>query len=335
MDLLPNDEQRQIEDMAEKFVSDRFPLERLVKAAATQDAAAWKEMAGLGLFGIGTPESAGGAGLGITEEILVARALGRQLVSPSALASGRAAGLAAQADKSELAAALVAGERRAIFLLRDDSLPENCLAIDAAEGDLGLSLAPDGLWLYEIRTLGQAVDCLDESIRLFPCLLGTEIAREIGNSGAAALGATLVLAASLVGLAEQAYSLAVAHAGERRQFGQPIGAFQAVKHSCANMKVSAEIAWWQVVMAAITTLKGGVETVPAAASASFLARRAAIENASAAIQVFGGMGFTADSHPHRLLKRARLVGRLAGDPRSELETVAAGGGLGHKAETAA
>lgn len=94
--------------------------------------------------------------------------------------------------------------------------------------------------------------------------------------------------------------MAVQHAGEREQFGSPIGSFQAVKHLCAGMLVRAELARCAVYAAAVTA--DPVEI----AGAKLLADDAAVRNARDCLQVHGGMGFTWEADVHLHLKRAWL-----------------------------
>ena len=92
---------------------------------------------------------------------------------------------------------------------------------------------------------------------------------------------------------------------EREQFGVPIGSFQAVKHLLADMyvrTVCAQSATYAA--AAVLDDPGDDDPARVAASAKLLAADAAIENASTAVQVLGGMGFTWDMLPNYLLKRA-------------------------------
>ena len=81
----------------------------------------------------------------------------------------------------------------------------------------------------------------------------------------------------------------------------PIGSFQAVKHLLADMYVRHVLAQTEAYAAAAT---GEDRT---AAAARLLAAEAAIDNASAAIQVLCGMGFTWEMLPHYLLKRAWVL----------------------------
>jgi len=122
--------------------------------------------------------------------------------------------------------------------------------------------------------------------------------------------ALLAVAADSVGVGSQALTMAVAWAGERQQFGRPIGSFQAISHRCADMLVALEGARSQV----LTAAEGGEPdyVVDLAAAEAFDAAVAATE---AAVQIHGGIGFTWEHPAHLLLRRAQanavLVGRAA------------------------
>src|SRR3546814_4846563 len=64
--------------------------------------------------------------------------------------------------------------------------------------------------------------------------------------------AQLLVSAYLTGLAEAALDDSVGYAKVREQFQQPIGAFQAVKHRCADMLTRASVAWNSTIFAALT-----------------------------------------------------------------------------------
>ncbi|MGJ3627927.1 acyl-CoA dehydrogenase family protein [Sphingomonas sp. MMS24-JH45] len=89
VDLLPTDEQQMIEDSLGGMLGQRLPIERLRELqthAGAAEGRIWGELAELGLFGLGLPEDAGGAGMGLPEEVIAARACGRNLVSTRVLA---------------------------------------------------------------------------------------------------------------------------------------------------------------------------------------------------------------------------------------------------------
>jgi alkylation response protein AidB-like acyl-CoA dehydrogenase len=134
-------------------------------------------------------------------------------------------------------------------------------------------------------------------------------------------GAVLV-AAQLAGMAAATSDLAVAYAKERHQFDKPIGAFQAVKHICADTRVRAEIARAAVDAAAVTyDDPGGGDVDRAVAAAKLVAGEAAVANARACVQVHGGMGFTWEVDAHLYLKRAWVLDRLFGTAESHAETL--------------
>lgn len=128
--------------------------------------------------------------------------------------------------------------------------------------------------------------------------------------------AVLLTAAEQLGTAMRVCELAVQHAGAREQFGQPIGAFQAVKHLCAQMLVRAETARAAVYAAAVTADPVDV------AAARLLADDAAERGARDCLQVHGGMGFTWECEVQLHLKRAWVRARRAGGGAESEELLA-------------
>src|SRR4030095_11404444 len=87
---------------------------------------------------------------------------------------------------------------------------------------------------------------------------------------------------------------------------------QAVKHHCANMALSSRLACDQVSFAAVAVDDRRNDASMQVESEFFIAGSAAIDNAGKNIQVHGGIGFSDEADPHRLLKRARLQVDIAG-----------------------
>ena len=121
--------------------------------------------------------------------------------------------------------------------------------------------------------------------------------------------AVLAVAADSIGVGSRALAMAVDWAGERHQFGRPIGSFQAISHRCADMLVALEGARSQVLAAAEVDVEAGYLVDLAAAAAL----DAGVFATEAALQIHGGVGFTWEHPIHLLLRRARanavLVGR--------------------------
>jgi alkylation response protein AidB-like acyl-CoA dehydrogenase len=99
----------------------------------------------------------------------------------------------------------------------------------------------------------------------------------------------------------------VSYAGQREQFGAPIGSFQAVKHHCADMAVAVEAGratLWAAALALDTT--AGAERTWAASAAAAYAKSAAARVAGNALQVHGGIGFTWEHDLHLFLRRIKV-----------------------------
>ncbi len=321
IDLLPDDAQQAIWDSAEAVLAAEAPLARL-HGPDPRDTDLLRRTASLGWLGLGLPEADGGVGYGLAEEALIFRAAGRHLVSPTLLGSVLAARIASRAGDAALAGALLDGQRRAAILVplagaRVASDPEGVFhRLDSQPGDLGVAWGPQGAALFEAAGAAAPVAGIDDTLVLER--VGLDGARPLYWLAAAdediAGRATVLGAASLTGIAEAARDMAVAYAKVREQFGQPIGAFQAIKHACADMAVRCEAAWSLTVFAALA--QGRPDAAFQAHAAWIIADQAASLNAARNIQTHGGMGFTAECDAQLLVKRARVLSALGGGARS-------------------
>jgi short-chain 2-methylacyl-CoA dehydrogenase len=131
---------------------------------------------------------------------------------------------------------------------------------------------------------------------------GYKIAIETLNQGRIGIGA------QMAGLAKAALDHAIAYARQRKQFGKPIGEFQAVQLELAEMAVDVEAARLMVYNAA--RLKdAGHSYLMEAAMCKYFASQVAERVASRAIEVLGGVGFTKD-YPVEKLYRDAKIGRI-------------------------
>lgn len=121
----------------------------------------------------------------------------------------------------------------------------------------------------------------------------------------------LISAADLLGSAQAALDATVAYASQRVQFDRPIGAFQAVKHMCADMAVELDIARANVMYAALVASELS-EFEVAAPLAKAAATDTALFCAESALQVHGGIGFTWDIDIHRHFRRAKSGALMMG-----------------------
>ncbi|MFB7518124.1 acyl-CoA dehydrogenase family protein [Streptomyces sp. NPDC056144] len=287
MDFRLTEDQHALRRGVRELLDRRFDRDALRAAvdAGGLDRELWRELGAAGFFALRLPEEEGGVGLGLPEAVLLFEEAGRALLPGPLVATHVAAGV-------------VPG---------------------AAEGAVVVTEAAEGLvpWLDAADVvLGDA----DGAVPVRSVDPLTPLHR-VADGGPAdlesTLAAVLLTAAEQVGSAGRTTEMAVAYAREREQFGQAIGAFQAVKHLCAGMLVRTELARAAVRAASVTGAPAEV------AGAKLLADEAATGNARDCLQVFGGMGFTWEADVHLHLKRAwvRAESRLPA-ARAE-ETVAA------------
>lgn len=134
--------------------------------------------------------------------------------------------------------------------------------------------------------------------------------------------ATLALAAEMVGGMEWLLDVSVEYAKTRKQFGKPIGQFQAVQHHCANMLLMTESARSAVYYAAWVMGNNPKEAPLAVSMAKAYASDAYREAGNLGIQVHGGIGFTWDENLHFYYKRAKASELMFGDATYHRERIA-------------
>ncbi len=118
-------------------------------------------------------------------------------------------------------------------------------------------------------------------------------------------GTRLTVAAMCVGRARRAFDLALAHAAERQQFGQPIGRFQGVSFKLADMVTEIDAADW-LTLAAAWRLDRELGAEREIASAKLYATEMLARVTDEAVQVFGGMGLMSDLPLARFWRDARV-----------------------------
>ncbi|MFD8107986.1 acyl-CoA dehydrogenase [Streptomyces microflavus] len=302
----------------------------------------WEALAGQGLTGIHLPEEYGGGDGGLLDLAVVLEEAAHASLPGPCLATvlvGAVVRRAAGPGTGDLIRDLASGDRTAALALtpgtltatpapgghRLDGTAPPVLSAEAADLLLLPAVAPDGeRWFLvdagaegltvrphrsvdptrptaEVRA--EAVHVPDQRVLPLDPALDPDLVRDL---------AAVLLAADACGTAARSLDTAVSHAAVREQFGRPIGAFQAVKHLCADMLVRLEQAralTWDAARAADE--RPEVRGLTAALAAA-TAPEAAYSCAKDAIQILGGIGFTWEHDAHLQLRRAVLARQLLG-----------------------
>ena len=200
--------------------------------------------------------------------------------------------------------------------------------IDGTTADLVLvvarTVAGPSLFAVDRDTAGLAaepMETLDATRAMARLTFDAVPATLVGSDGAGGRTmakvldvASVALAAEQSGGARRCLELSTEHARTRHQFGRPIGAFQAVKHKCADMLVQVELAEAASREAARLADEGSPEFPVAAAVAHACCSRAYMFAAMENIQVHGGIGFTWEHPAHLYFRRAKSSQLLFGGP---------------------
>jgi alkylation response protein AidB-like acyl-CoA dehydrogenase len=230
---------------------------------------------------------------------------------------------AGQGDAGKARAILEGGARVGLAIAAAKA--GDCYLLAAQQADLLLIVDKGRLALVPAADAADRVtrDPLDGTVDLQRAVLrpGEAAAARLTEAGYDRF--LVLLAAYQLGIAEAALRVAVEYSKLREQFGRPIGAFQSIKHLCADARMRNEAAQFQTIYAGLASHDGHDDARAQALSALIVAEQAAILNAEAAIQIHGGMGFTDECTAHLFLKRARLMSRLGGGQADLLDKLAA------------
>jgi alkylation response protein AidB-like acyl-CoA dehydrogenase len=310
MEFRFSEDQLRLRDHVRDYLAKAHPPERLraLDAAGGRDNAIWSGLVELGLPGLLVPESNGGLGLTLLEATLISVELGRANVSEPL------------ADTAFVAAPWCVRKGAKSYLE------------GIASGDVTLALTHDiNPWVADLDT-AKGVIAHEEILLTRPApkrLNSVDPLRRLFASGELDGGddpilldlAALTSAAQLVGAAERMLEMAADYAKTREQFGQPIGAFQAIKHHLANVALAIEFAR-PLLWRAAYTLEQGQGLAPLHVSvAKVAAGDAALLAAETAIQVHGAMGYTYEVDLHYWMKRAWALIGAWGDRTFHLKRV--------------
>jgi len=353
MDFGLSPEQDLLQDTVRSFVRAECPVSRIreVYEAGADDPALWKGLAQLGCAGLALPEEAGGAGLEWLEVALVAEVLGAAAV-PGPFLGHALAGLAirlagSDAQRARWLPALASGEAVGTVALGEAGerwLPDgwrarlesgrlhgakSCVPHGASADVVVVGTAGGGLALVEGGAAGvraRAVDAVDRTRPVAALEFEAAPADALPGGAAAAprlLDAGLVLlAADAFGAAWRMIELTRDYVLARKQFGQPLAQFQAVKHQLANLVTDTEpcrALWW---FAAHAFDHRPDEAPRAATLAKAHGTDVAMDVGRAAFELHGGIGFTWECDLQFWFKRALFDRAFLGSPDLHLDRAA-------------
>ena len=348
-----NESQEFLRDSARKFFVGECPVSevrRLMETDTAFDANLWAKLANQGYTGIIFPEEFGGVGLGIVELVLLMEEAGRALLpgpffSTVVMAGSLLDSLATRDQKMKYLAPICRGEARATvgFFEPEGSWDLDDVRLTAANGKVtGEKLfVPDAAvanWIIVVAQNGVfIVDSKVPGVLIMP-MLGMDLTRKLysvsfDNVPAEKLGetpallrprgiATVALSAEMVGGMQRTLDLTVEYAKTRKQFGKPIGMFQAVQHQCADMYLETESARSAVYYAAWALQHHAPDAAAVVSIAKLYASDASRTVGNRGIQVHGGMGFTWENDLHLYYRRAKASETVFGDATFHRERLA-------------
>lgn len=345
-----SESQQILKNNARKFFAAECPMTEVRRIAETQtahDENLWRKMAAQGFQGIVIPEDTGGLGLGNVELAALAEEMGRALVPGGFLSSITAAAAIREAGSTRYLAEIAAGTRKATLALLESDASwdpdhvkmnaihgEKMFVADAAAADFFVVAARDAgeLALFAVDACQAEVSpmpAIDLTRRLYKLKFDHAWGELLARGAAArralerALNvATVGLCAEMTGGMQRMLEIAVEYAKTRKQFGKPIGQYQAVQHFCADMLIWTESSRSAAYYAAWALDSGSPDASTAVSVAKSYASDASREVGNRAVQVQGGMGFTWENDTHLYYRRAKASEIAFGDATFHRERIA-------------
>lgn len=325
MDFTFTEDQLALRDAIHKFLMVEAAPEMLREIWETEigrSAELRAKLADQGLTALSVPEAYGGMGLGDVDWVLIQQELGYYAIPDSLTATAYLAVHLSKAlpENSALKAQwlpkIADGSARVAV-----GHPINPYVADAANADLLLLWHDDELhWLRPADAKLTAHTSIDASRRLYQVqwtptdksrLFAAEQGRALWEGVINRAG--IAIAAQLLGLAQRMLDLGTDYAAQRKQFGKPIGSFQAVKHHLADVAVKIEFARPVVQRAAHALAQNDPRAALYVSHARLAAGEAARLAARKSIQVHGAMGYTWEADLQMFMKRAWALDSTWGD----------------------
>ncbi len=295
-------------------------VRKLQEGSLSFDREAWGKLASLGWLGAAVPEAQGGTGLAMREIALLLEHAGKRLM-PEPLVLALAGSRILAALGSPLLADVLAGKLIAVPVEAAIDGVTSYVS-DGHVGDVFLALIGDQAYAIARKTPGVTVES-EETVdggsitrlrlaQVKPTDL-TLLAK--GEVAIAAFReaqdlARLGYAALLTGLMDQALQMTVQYMKDRKQFGVPIGSFQALQHRAASLYV--------VIKASRALLYEACRAVPprrtiAALAAKSYASETAMQTVKECVALHGAMGYTAEHDMSLFFRRAMALSVAGGD----------------------
>lgn len=315
------------------FLTDTYPPLSAESRVGNREAVTqpfWNRMAVQAqLQGLMVPEEFDGQGLGMTEAVIVAEEAGRvlldqPLVSSALLATSAVLGsggspLFKGLARGEIIAALVIAEEIELTQTNGDWRISGMVEpiIDGMLATHFVVVSTHGVFVVDRESVDRvALSGLDVTRSLAQLTFDRAPADLIAEPqvGLMVDVAAVFASAELVGIADAALALALDHAKQREQFGTVIGSFQAIKHLCADMFTAVESSRAAVTAAAIAADDHSTQLPELASVAKAYCSEQCPRVVESLIQILGGVGFTWEHPAHLLLRRAKTLEILFGDP---------------------
>lgn len=349
-----SESQQILKDNARKFFANECPItevRRLMETDTAYDAALWRKMAEQGFTGIIFPEEYGGLGLGVVELALLMEEAGFALLpgpffSTVAMAGSLIEFCGTAEQKKKYLAPICGGEARSTVALLEASASwdpadaqitggngklngTKLFVPDAAGADFILVVGRDGIFVAEAKAPGitiQPMSSMDLTRKLYSVQFSNTPAEKLGGNASALPQArqiaTVALVAEMVGGMQRTLDITVQYAKTRKQFGNPIGMFQAVQHQCADMYLETESSRSAAYYAAWALQEKSPDAASAVSIAKIYSSDACRTVGNRGIQIHGGMGFTWENDLHLYYRRAKASETMFGDASYHRERLA-------------
>ncbi|HZM37286.1 MAG TPA: acyl-CoA dehydrogenase [Burkholderiales bacterium] len=325
-----SEEQQLLADSVRRFLDKQYGFEDRKKIIAGQGWSdeVWAKLAVMGLTGLPISPDYGGFGGGAVDLMSVMEAFGEALVVepllPTLVAARLVGRAGSEAQKKAILPAVAEGRLRLAFAA---SPRGNVLGAPGA----GTLVVQDGADLYLVdaanvrmkpyRTLdNMAAAEIDCSVSK-----GDPLVKNGKNHLEEALDfATALVCAEAVGAMKFACDTTLEYLKTRKQFGVPIGTFQALQHRIVDMYISEEQARSMVCLACskVDANEGPADRARAVSAAKIRIGDAARHVSQESVQLHGGMGMSEELKVSHAFRRLTVIARQFGDADHHLERFA-------------